>query len=463
MKFKELFDKFADFIDNNRGNITKLLLSTLAFIALIVVFFISSDEMSISKEVDHLVKNIESRKYQIAYDYYETLKSDFSGSKMSRFNKSASKKINSVIINNGDKYVNGQISKEQYIGLINTVNALDNININIDSIIEQSKRVEEMYIEENVDYDVALSYLTISSTLNNIKDELDEYTQKVKSYYESRSVYNEATKNQQVKKYYEAIQGYDKVLEEDKKYYKLAKVAKEECISAMYNYYIQQASDANENGNYDEAIKYIEYLKQYYSDDEKVTELESKYQENLSLYTMTQDDIINLITKKMGTNKDGITINSYQQMINGNKFYYVELYKYGKLIDEILVDAKTRKIYSYKSSEKDYNTPYSDGFFKIISSGEFRFALSEGECSFELENKLKEKNESFKNIDIVSKDDSSKYTKNKDIVDNFIKNNNSVYYYAVVNKGIFKKKELYLIDMYTKKIYFVSNDEIVNY
>ena len=131
MKFKELFDKFADFIDNNRGNITKLLLSTLAFIALIVVFFISSDEMSISKEVDHLVKNIESRKYQIAYDYYETLKSDFSGSKMSRFNKSASKKINSVIINNGDKYVNGQISKEQYIGLINTVNALDNININI--------------------------------------------------------------------------------------------------------------------------------------------------------------------------------------------------------------------------------------------------------------------------------------------------------------------------------------------
>lgn len=462
MKLKELFDKITDFIDNNRGNITKILLSILAFIALIIVFFISSDEMSIGKEVDHLVKNIESRKYQIAYDYYENLKLDFSHSKMKRFNKSASKKISYLIINNGDKYINGQITKEQYIGLINTINSLDEININIDSIIEQAKRVEEMYIEENIEYDAALSYLNSASSLNIINDELDGYKQKIKNFYESRNVYKQATENQQIKNYYEAIEGYNKVLEEDKKYYKLAKNAKEECINVMYSYYIKQASDANEKGNYEEAIKYIEYLKPYYSDD-KLSELESKYQENLSLYTMANDDIINLIVKKMNTSKDGISINSYQQMISGMKFYYVEVFKYDKLIDEILVDAQTRKIYSYKSNTKDYNSTYSDGFFKIISNGEFRFALSKGECSFELENKLNEKNKSFKSIEIISKEESNKYTRNKDFLEDFFKENNSVYYYAIVNRGIFKAKELYLIDIYTKKIYFVSDNEIVNY
>lgn len=66
----------------------------------------------------------------------------------------------------------------------------------------------------------------------------------------------------------------------------------------MYDYYILQANSANDNGNYEEAIKYIEYLKPYYENDDKLLELESKYQENLALYSMTTDDIINLISKK---------------------------------------------------------------------------------------------------------------------------------------------------------------------
>lgn len=462
MKLKELFYKFTDFIDNNRGNIMKFLFLILASISLIVVFFISSDEMSIGKEVDHLVKNIEARKYQIAYNYYEDLKNEFSESKMNRFNRSASKKINSVLINYGDKYINGEISKEQYTGLVSTINALEEININTDSIVKQSKRVEEMYLNENIVYDKALSYLTAASTLNNINDELDRYKQKIKEFNESRRIYEEATENQQVKRYYEAIEGYSKVLEEDKKYFKLAKSAKEQCISDMYDYYILQANSANDNGNYEEAIKYIEYLKTYYENDDKLLELESKYQENLALYSMTTDDIINLISKKMGTDKEGLSINSYQQMINGSKFYYVELYKYDKLIDEVLVDSKTKKIYSYKSNLKDYDSTYSDGYFKVISNGEFRFALSESECLFTLENKLKEKDESFKSINIVSKKEINRYTRNKKVVDEFIDKNKNVYYYAVVNKGFFKKKELYLIDMYTKNIYLVSDDEIIS-
>lgn len=463
MHFKELFNKFTDFIDDNRLKITKLLLSILGSIALIIVLIISSDEMSVSKEVSNLVNNIESRKYQIAYDYYEDLKESFSQSKMSRLNKSLSKKIDTLISNNGDKYVNGHITKEQFAGLINTVNGLDGININLENIVQEAKRVDEMYLDENIEYDVALTYFSAVSTLNCINDELDKYKQDIKNVYESRKVYEEATKNQQIKKYYEAILGYDKVLKEDEKYYKLAKLSKEECINIMYNYYIQQARDANEKGNYDLAIEYIGYLKQYYPEDESILNLESQYQTNLDLYTMTSDDIINLISKKMNTEKEGLSINSFQQMINGAKFYYVELYKYNTLIDELLVDGKTKKIYSYKSGDKDYNSNYSDGYFKVLSNGEFRFAVSEGECIFQLENKLKDNGKSYKNIEIISFEKAQKHVNNKTILDDFFKKNNNVYYYALVNKGFFKKKELYLIDMYTKNIYIIENNEVVKY
>ena len=56
-----------------------------------------------------------------------------------------------------------------------------------------------------------------------------------------------------------------------------------------------------------------------------------------------------------------------------------------------------------------------------------------------------------------------KHVNNKTILDDFFKNNNNVYYYALVNKGFFKKKELYLIDMYTKNIYIIENNEVVKY
>lgn len=463
MYLKEVFSKFTDFIDDNRLNITKLLLSILASIALIIVLVISSDEMSVSKEVSDLVNNIESRKYQIAYDYYEDLKESLSQSKMNRLNKSLSKKINSLIISNGDKYVSGQITKEQFAGLINTINGFDEININLENIIQQAKRVDEMYLDENIDYDIALTYFSVVSTLNGINDELDKFKQSIKSIYESRKVYEEATKNQQTKKYYEAILGYDKVLSEDEKYYKLAKASKEECINIMYSYYVQQAKDANENGNYDRAIEYIEYLKPYYLEDENILKLEEEYKKNLDLYTMTSNDIISLIAKKMNSDKEGLSINSFQQMINGGKFYYVELYNYDTLIDELLVDAKTKKIYSYKSVDKDYNSTYSDGYFKVLSNGEFRFAISEGECIFQLKNKLKENKESYKSIDIISIEKAEKYVNNKGVLNDFIKENNNVYYYALLNRGFFKKKKLYLIDMYTKNIYSIENNEVVKY
>ena len=52
--------------------------------------------------------------------------------------------------------------------------------------------------------------------------DLDEYKNNIETIYQSREVYKQASKFQQIKKYKEAIDKYDKVVEEDKKYYNLA-------------------------------------------------------------------------------------------------------------------------------------------------------------------------------------------------------------------------------------------------
>ena len=109
---------------------------------------------------------------------------------MNRLNKSVSKKINKLLLDSGDKYITGQISKEQYIGLINTINALENINVDLKKIIEQAKRVDEMYQEENIKYDTAISYINTASIINGMVNSLDIY----KNNIEKRG--NIMTKNQ---------------------------------------------------------------------------------------------------------------------------------------------------------------------------------------------------------------------------------------------------------------------------
>lgn len=463
MSFKELFDKSVDFIDNNRKRIATISLSMLGIMLLIIVFFASSDELSVSKESTQLLNNIEQRKYTVALDYYQSLEKNFSQSKMKRFNKAISKKINKLLLNSGDMYVNGQITKEHYTGLISTINSLNSISLDLNKIIDQSERIREMYKEENLNYDLALSYLNAVSSLNGVDNELDVYKQDIKVLNDSREVYETANKNYQIKKYYEAIQCYDKVLEEDKKYYNLAQRAKDECIETMYDYYIEKSKEENDSGDYEGAIQYIDYLKPYYSEDEEILKLEKGYQENLAMYTLTSDDIINLISKKSEKNKENLSINSLQQMINGNKYYYVELFEYDKLVNEILVDAKTRKIYSYKGSNKNYNCEYSDGYFRILKNGDFQFAISEGEAKFLLENKLSEKSDSYKSIEIVKRTKVDKYVDEKEKFEDLIKKNPNIYYYFIVNKGWFKKKEVCIIDMYSKNIYSVFEDGIKSY
>lgn len=460
MIFKETFDKFIDFIDIHRKKIVTASLSMLGVIFLSIVFFLSSDELNVEKDSNILLKNIEQRKYNTAIEYYEKCKKEFSESKMNRFDKANSKNINKLLLENGDKYIKGEISKEHYLGVINTINALNTIQIDLERIIEQSKRVNEMYQSESISYETSLSYMNTACILNGIINELDIYKNNIKELHQSREVYNEAYKNQENNMYYEAIQGYDKVLKNDKKYYELAQKNKKQSIEAMYNYYITKIEECDINGNYEEALKYVQYLKSYYEDDEVILALEKEYNKKLSLYTLSSNDIINLIAKKSNKKKESLSISSFYQMINEKKYYYVEVFEYDVLIDELLINAKTKEIYSYKDVEHDYKTNYSDGYFRSNPDGNTEFSISESKAQFILKNKLDENGVKYKEIVSIDKEKSNRFVEDKENLDKILGPNEDLYYYELVNKGFFKGKDVYIINMYTEQIYIVSQEEI---
>ncbi|MGO0882862.1 UbiD family decarboxylase [Clostridioides difficile] len=463
MNFRDLFEKTVDFIDEKRKSIVAVSLSALGILVLIIVFFLSSNEFSVGNEANELLKIVEKRQYSIAVDYYASVDKKFSDSKMERFNKSVSKKINKLLLNSGDKYLDGDISQENFIGLINTVKSLDKININVDDLITQADRVGEMYREENITYNVAISYINTISILNGIGGNLDVYKQNVETIKESRDVYDSAVKDQKVYKYYDAIEKYNKVLKEDEKYYNLAQNAKKQCIEEMYDYYISKAEEANTSGDYEKALQYIDYLKEDYSDDEKVQSLEKKYKKNLSLYTLTSDDIINIISKKSGKEKANLSINSLPQMVKNDKYYYAEVYEYDKLINEVLISAKTKDLYSYKDGKKDYKADYGEGYFRILEDGSYQFGITKDKAKFVLTNTLDEKENKYKKVDILDIEKADKYVKSKKSLEELFGKQKNIYYYAVVNKGLFRGKEVYAINIYNEKIYSISEKGLGEY
>lgn len=458
MNFKAFYDKIVDLIYNNRQNIMRVSFSLLALLFLIIVLFFSSDNFNISSEVDTLVKYIDDRQYGMAKTYYDDLEKEFSDSKMNRLNNKVSKKLSSLLMNKGDMYINGQITKEQYMGLINIVNALDPIIIDSTSLIDLGKRVNQMYKEENITYESAQSYLQITSSLKSINEGLEEYKQNIKILYESRKVYKEGTRNQSIKKYHEAISAYDKVIKEDEKYYSLAQSAKKECINVMHDYYINQAKNLAKEGKYEEALKNLGYLNPYY-DEEEIKKLEDEYNKYISNYTMTSDDIISLICRRSDENKKDLSVVSYLQTVNGKRYYYGEVLKNQKIINEVLIDTETKKMYSYKSDKKDYECNYSDAYFKIDeNSGEIIFSIDKEEGKSVLENKLEEKGAKYKSIESIESNKLKKYV--NDDLKNKMKKNGDIYYYFSVKTGWFKPKEIYMVNIYDKTTYILINDKV---
>lgn len=452
MNLKEMFDKFVDYVDEHRKNIIAICLSFLGFLVLLIVFFISGDEFSVSDEANILLENIEKRNYSSALENYYKWEKDFSESKMKRLNDSLTAKINKLILDKGDDYLNGKLSKEGFIGLVNTINSLTDIQLDLKRIGEQSKRVYELYLGEVIDYEKAISYANTISSLYGANNYVQEYKDLINEISESRKVYEIALKNQKLHKYHEAVDSYNKVSPKDKKYYELANSKKEECINEMYNFYIEKAEDENKNGNYEQAIQYILYLKNYYKDDETLTKLEEKYKKNMSIYSLTSDDILDLISSKMNEEKQNLSIEYFQQMINNDKYYYVEVYKFGELIDEVLVDAKNKKLFSYKDFNKNYKKDYADGFFRILENGEIQFAISDTEAQFVVERYLMKEEESYKSAEILPHDKLYKYLDINIDVNEVLNNQTYLYNFVLVQKGLFKKKDIYAVNIYTKQI-----------
>lgn len=461
MNFKIYYDKIVNSVYDNRQNIIRISFSALALLLLLIVLYFSSDNFNINDEVNNLVTYIESRQYSIAENYYDDIEKEFSDSKMSRFNNKLSKRLTSLLINKGDMYINGKITKEQYMGLVNMVNALNTINIKPENLLDLGKRVDEMYKEENITYESAESFLQITSSLNGINEGLDEYKQHIQTIYESRQIYKEGTKNQSIKKYYEAIGLYDKVLKEDEKYYSLAQSAKKECIKVMYDYYINQAKSLANEGKYEEALKYLNYLEPYYNEDE-MNNLINQYNKYISDYTMTSDDILSLISRKSNENKNDLSVVSYLQTVNGKRYYYGEILKNDKVINEVLIDTETKELYSYKSDKKDYNCNYSDAYFKIDEeNGEIIFSINKEEAKSILEDKLNENNKEYKSIELLGEDKQEKYT-NDDLI-NMIEKNGNIYYYFIIKTGWFKPKEVYIVNIYDKTVYNLIDDKVEHF
>ena len=461
MNFRMFYDKIVNSIYDNRRNIIRISFSALALLLLLIVLYFSSDNFNINDEVNTLVTYIESRQYSIAENYYDDTEKEFSDSKMSRFNNKLSKRLTSLLINKGDMYINGKITKEEYMGLVNIVNALNTISIEPKNLLDLGKRVDEMYKEENITYEYAESFLQITSSLNGINEGLDEYKQHIKTIYESRKLYKDGTKNQSIKKYYEAIELYDKVLKEDEKYYSLAQNAKQECIKVMYDYYTNLAKSLANEGKYEEALKYLNYLEPYYDEDE-INDLIDQYNKYISNYTMTSDDIISLISRRSNENKNDLSVVSYLQTINGKRYYYGEVLKNNKVINEVLIDTETKELYSYKSDKKDYNCNYSDAYFKIDEeSGEIIFSVNKEEAKSILEDKLNENNKKYKSIEILDENKQEKYS-NDDLI-NMTKKNGNIYYYFIIKTGWFKPKEVYIVNIYDKTVYNLANDKVEHF
>ncbi|WP_155485079.1 UbiD family decarboxylase [Paraclostridium sordellii] len=457
---KDFFIKIVEFVDKHNKVIVKTALVILGVILLSLTIFFSANSFSVSSESNKLVDYIEKRNYGEATSYYNKVKEEFSESKMDRFSKSLSKKINKILVNYGDRYIKGEIGKDYFISLINIINELDTVYIDASNIIDQAKRVNDLYLQEKISYKTAMGYIQAVSTLKISKNEIYVYAKKIDVIEDSRKVYNLGVKDQEKKMYKEAISNYDKVMSEDKKYYDLAQDKKEECIKDMYDYYIEKANTENENGNYQQALEYIDYLKQYYLDDDYLNELSSKYEKNLKMYSMTNDEIVALISKKSGMDKADIRTNIFQQMVNASKYYYVETFVNKDRVDEFLINPRNKKVYSYLDEKKTYNNNYSDGYWRATKDGSVEFTISKNTAISILEKKLKEHSEKYKYVTIEEKNNALKYIENKEQLDKFIGKNNDIYYYAVVNRGFFKSKEVYLINPYTKQIYKVSEDKI---
>ena len=453
-KIKKEKRKIPKFKSINKKSIIKIAI-------LILFIFAIWNHFRYYSEIGHMMNYIESRQYAIAIDYYSSLEKEFSESKMEHFNAKLSRKINRFLENTGNDFFNGSISKERFTGFVNMINSIDSITIKNDKLLEQCKKAADMYSSDDIDYETAKSFVDSISALQGMEVGTEEYSQEIESIYDSRMLYEQGREYQNKFQYEKAIENYEKVIEKDKKYYEKAEYNKKECIEKMYDYYLQEASSASKMGNYQLATEYVEYVKKYYPDDENVEKVLKVYQKKLSEYTLGSEDIKNIYCKKEEIETDGITVSPLPQMVNGEKYYYAEILKDGKRINEVLINAESKKLYLYRDGERSYKSKSNNNFFRLNTNGQVEFAISKKDATENLKNELDKNKRVYKKLDVIESDKANRYTKSDKKIGELLNQKENTYFFFVGNKGFLRGKDLYCVDMYNGAVYSFEDGNLV--
>lgn len=447
--------KFQSYKFNNKGSILKII------VILLILFFVWN-HFRYHSEIKNMMGYIENRQYTIALDYYTSLEKDFSKNKMLEFNYKLSKKMNKFLEKTGDDFFDGSVSKEEFTGFVNMVNSLSKVDIKSEKLLKQCEKASNKYSNGEISYDTAKSFVDSISALQGMEIGTEKYRQDIESVYDSRKLYEQGYEYQNKFQYSKAIENYKKVLKMDKKYYKKAEENQKECIEKMYDYYLQEASSAAKLGNYQLAIEDIEYIKKYYPDDKEIDKILKSYQKKLSEYTLGSDDIKNTYCQKSGMKPEEITVSPLPQMVDEEKYYYAEILKDSVRIDEILIRAEDKKLYSYKDGERSYNNDYNTNFFKLNIEGKIEFAITKEEAENNLKNELEKKKLEYKKIESIELEKAERYFKGKKDLNEVLNKKENTYFFFIGNKGFLRGKDLYCIDMYSGRMYSLKDNHLTN-
>ena len=100
---------------------------------------------------------------------------------------------------------------------------------------------------------------------------------------------------------------------------------------------------------------------------------------------------------------------------------------------------------------------------KITNNGniveyEREVSIDKEKAKIILEDKFKEEEKKYKNIELLNDKKIEKYM--NDDLKKKIEENGDIYYYFLVKTGWFKPKEVYMVNMYNKMIYTLADDKV---
>ena len=455
VKANKKLDPLKEFWGKYKG---KIIIVVLIF----TVLFLGTEGKYIV-EVSNIMGYIENREYADAENYYSKLEENLSPSRMDRLNKKVSRKIEKFLVESGDLFISDEISKEEFTGFINMINYFDDVSIDGNRIKKLCGRVADDYASEEIEYKKAISIIEAVSAIDGIESKIEEERHAVESVHKSREMYEKGVEEQKKRQYHTAIDYYNEVLEEDKTYRKNAEKNKKECISKMYDYYINEASSSAKEGSYDVALELVKYVQEYYSEDEKVSKLVDEYSEKASVYMINPEEIIDIYCEASKEDKKGLSVESLPQMVNDEKYYYAEVIKEGETIDEVLIKAEDKKIYTYKDGDRFYDKDYTENYFRVNKSGNIEFGISESDAMNILNNEIKDKGRKYKRIKLITPQRAERYNKSSKGISDMLGDTENTYYYFLGDNGFFKKKDLYCISMYNEKVYVLYNDNFVQF